>query len=99
DRSTSSCSATESALAVLAALLKMMSSALFIGSPVHIGHDEIDAGNDGDQVSHHEAATDLRDHLQVRERGRSDARAIGPCATIADQIVAVKSLGGLNAHG
>src|SRR5690606_16324871 len=76
----------------------MMSSALLIGSPVHIGHDKIDAGNDGNQVGHHEAAAYLRDHLQVRERRCPDARAVGASATIADQIIAVEPRGGFDAH-
>jgi hypothetical protein len=36
-------------------------------SPVYIRHDEINAGNDCDQIRDHKSPADERYHLQMRE--------------------------------
>src|SRR6185437_5205938 len=67
-------------------------------SAVDIGHHEVDAADDGDQIGEHVPAADRRNHLQMREGGGADACAIGHGVAVADEVVAVDTLRGLDAQ-
>src|SRR6478752_5743209 len=50
----------------------------------------------GDHIRHHRASAHQRDHLKMRKRRCADACPVGHGAAVADQIVAVETLGGLD---
>src|SRR6185437_1371826 len=83
------------ARAVIAAVSDAVSAEVF--SAVDIGHHEVDAAQDSDQIRYHRAAKHQRDHLKMWKRRRPDPRPIGHRASVTDQIVAVETLGGLDA--
>src|SRR5665213_3086815 len=68
-----------------------------VSSTVDIGHHKINAAQDGDQIRYHRASAHQRDHLKMRKRRCADACPVGHRAAVADQIVAVETLGGLDA--
>src|ERR1700691_4532454 len=65
-------------------------------SAVDIGHHEIDAADEGDQVGDEAAAADQRDHLQMRKGRGADARAVRHRVAVADQIISVYPLARLD---
>src|SRR6185437_12480557 len=68
-----------------------------VSSTVDIGHHEINAAQDGDQIRHHRASAHQRDHLKMWKRRCADACPLGHRAAVAYQVVAVEALGGLDA--
>src|SRR5574343_1834643 len=65
-------------------------------SAVHVGHDEVNGSQIGDQVRDHGAANHRRNLLQVRERWRADPCPVAHRALVRGQVVAVDALGGLD---
>src|SRR5665213_2495044 len=65
-------------------------------STVDIGHHKINAAKNGDQIRYHRPSAQQRDHLKMRKRRCADACPVGHRAAVADQIVAVETLGGLD---
>ena len=67
-----------------------------IYSSVYIRQYVIHTSEDGDEVRYSVMSTDQRDHLEVRKRRSSDPRTVGYRAPVADEIITVISLRGLD---
>src|SRR5438067_12573780 len=59
-----------------------------ISLPVDVAEDEVDAGQDGDDVGDVDAAEQPRQDRHVVERGRADLAAERPQTTLAHDVVA-----------
>src|ERR1700736_3336536 len=73
-----------------------MASPFLLYLPIDVGEYIVQTSQDRQEVWNHQPPAQQRQHLHMRKRRCTNTRPVGPCTSIADQVVAVIAFGPFN---
>src|SRR6202142_2826511 len=84
---------------LISSSISLLSISVIISSDlIYIRKYEIDATQNGHEVRYHQPAAHKRHHLEMRKGRRPDPDTVRHGAAVADQVIAVDTLGSLDSH-